>query len=97
MNLTPCGCNRSVAILSGLFASLAACALLAGDSCLDRGGRVSDVSWVCEMASGATTSLWALLSPMGVVLVVLVVGAPVYFAINAIGRRFIVACGLRVD
>jgi hypothetical protein len=94
VNLTPCNCNRSLAVLGGLFSALAACAFLAEDTCLDRGGRVSDAAWACELASGAAVSLWSLLSPAGVVLAALVVGVPVAFVVNAVGRRFIVACGL---
>lgn len=94
MILTPCHCNRSLAVLGGLFAALAACAFLAEDTCLDRGGRVSDASWACELASGAAVSLWSLLSPSGMALAALVVGVPVALVVNAIGKRFIVACGL---
>lgn len=94
MILTPCRCNRSLAVLGGLFAALAACAFLAEDACLDRGGRVSDASWACELASGGAVSLWSLLSPSAVALGALAVGVPVAFVGNAIGKRFIVACGL---
>lgn len=97
LSVTPCGCNRSLAVLSGLFASLAACALLAESRCLDGGGRVSDASWVCDLASGASASLWSLLSPWNYPLAAVAVGVPVYFVASAIGRRFIVACGLPVD
>jgi len=92
--LTPCRCNRSLAVLGGLFAALAACAFLAEDACLDLGGRVSDASWACELASGGAVSLWSLLSPSAVALGALAVGVPVAFVVNAIGKRFIVACGL---
>ncbi len=95
--MTPCGCNRSVALLGGFFASLAACAFLAEDRCLDAGGRVSDVAWVCELASGASASLWSLLSPAGVVLAALAVGVPVFLVVRAIGRRVLVSCGLPAD
>ncbi len=95
--MTPCGCNRSLAVLAGLFAGLAACVFLAGDACLDRGGRVSDSAWVCELGSGASASLWSLVPPAVVAVVILAVGIPMYFAVNAIGRRFINACGLPVD
>ena len=95
--MTPCGCNRSVAVLAGFFAGLAACEFLAGDTCLDRGGVVSDAAWVCEMAAGSSVSLWKLLSPAGVALAFVVVGLPVYVAVNAIGRRLIRSCGLPVD
>jgi phage/plasmid primase-like uncharacterized protein len=84
-------------VLAGLFAGLAACVFLAGDRCLDRGGRVSDTAWVCEMAAGASATLWSLVTPATVAAVILIVGVPVYFAVNAIGRRFIGACGLPVD
>lgn len=94
MILTPCRCNRSLAVLGGLFAALAACAFLAEDACLDLGGRVSDASWACELASGGAVSLWSLLSPSAVALGALAVGVPVAFVGNAIGKRFIVACGL---
>lgn len=97
MSLSPCGCNRSLAVLGALFASLAACVFLAEDSCLDRGGVVSDTAWLCELSSGVSVSLWDLLSPGGAVLAAVVVGLPVYFVVNAIGRRFISACGLPVD
>ena len=94
MILTPCRCNRSLAVLGGLYAALAACAFLAEDACLDLGGRVSDASWACELASGGAVSLWSLLSPSAVALGALAVGVPVAFVVNAIGKRFIVACGL---
>jgi hypothetical protein len=94
--LSACGCNRSVAVLCGLFAGLAACVFLAEDICRDGGGRVSDAAWVCEMASGASASLWSLLSPGVAGLAILAVGIPVYFAVNAAGRRILVACGLPV-
>lgn len=97
MSLSPCGCNRSLAVLGALFSGLAACVFLAEDTCLDRGGVVSDAAWLCELSSGASVSLWSLLSPAGAVLAVVVVGLPVYFVVNAIGRRFISACGLPVD
>jgi hypothetical protein len=92
--LTPCRCNRSLAVLGGLFAALAACALLAEDACRDRGGRVSDAAWACEFASGAGVSLWTLLSPSVMALAALAVGVPVALVVNALGKRFIVACGL---
>ena len=94
MILSPCNCNRSLAVLGGLFASLAACAFLAEDICLDRGGRVSDAAWACALASGADVSLWSLLSPSGMALATLAVGVPVALVVNAVGKRFIVACGL---
>lgn len=97
MSLTPCGCNRSVAVLGALFASLAACVFLAEGACRDGGGRVSDSAWVCELASGASVSVWQYLPPLGAAIALVVVGVPVFLAVNAIGRRFISACGLPVD
>jgi hypothetical protein len=97
LSLSPCGCNRSLAVLGGLFSGLAACAFLAEDACLDQGGAVSDAAWLCELSSGASVSLWSLLSPAGTALAIVAVGLPVYFLVNAIGRRFISACGLPVD
>jgi len=97
VSVTPCGCNRSLAVLAGLFASLAVCILLAEDKCVDGGGRVSDISWACELASGASASLWTLLAAWTYPLAAVVVGVPVYLVANAIGRRFIVACGLPAD
>jgi hypothetical protein len=97
LTLTPCRCNRSLAVLGALFASLAACALLAEDACRDGGGRVSDAAWACELASGASVSLWQFLPPAGALAAAVVVGVPAYLVVNAIGRRFITACGLPVD
>ncbi len=92
--MTPCGCNRALAVLSGLFASLAACVVLAEIACRDAGGRVGDVAWACEMASGSSASLWSMVSAGTVALAALVVGVPVYFVVDALGRRLIAACGL---
>jgi hypothetical protein len=97
VNLTPCRCNRSLAVLGSLFAILAACVLLAEHACRDGGGRVSDAAWTCEAATGASASLWTLVSPGTIALVAITVGFPVFLALNAVGRRFIVACGLRAD
>jgi hypothetical protein len=97
LSVTPCGCNRSLAVLAGLFASLAGCALLAEDRCLDGGGRVSDALWACDLASGTSASLWSLLPPWTYPLVAISVGVPVFLVVNAIGRRFIVACGLPAE
>lgn len=97
MTLTPCRCNRSLAVLGALFASLAACLFLAEGACREGGGRVSDAAWVCELASGASVSLWQLLTPANAAIALGVVGVPVFLVVNAIGRRFITACGLPVD
>jgi hypothetical protein len=92
--LSPCHCNRSLAVLGGLFATLAACVLVAEGACRDGGGRVSDAAWACELASGASASLWSFVSPGTMALAALVVGVPVALVVNAAGRRFIIACGL---
>lgn len=97
MSLTPCGCNRSLAVVGGLFAALAACAMAAEGACLDRGGQVSDAAWTCDLASGASVSLWTLATPGTIAFALLAVGLPVGLLANALGRRFIAACGLPAD
>ena len=97
MSLTPCGCNRSVAVLAALFAGLAACVLLAEHRCRDGGGVVSDAAWTCALASGGSASLWSLVPFWAYAIAALAVGVPVYLAVNAAGRRLIVACGLPAD
>ena len=92
---TVCHCNRSLGVISAIFASLAVLALIAEDGCLDGGGRVSDVAWVCEVASGASLNIWSLISPFTIGLVALGIGVPVYFGANAIGGRLIAAYGRR--
>ena len=94
-NATVCRCNRSLGVISAVFASLAVLAFIAEDRCLDGGGRVSDVAWICEVASGASVNIWSLVSPFAIGLVALAIGVPVYFGANAIGGRFIAACGRR--
>ena len=82
-----CGCTRSVGAVCALFAALATGSLLAGKRCAEGGGRVSDVTWVCELASGGSSSLWSLVSPIDAAIAILVVGVPVYLAANAGARR----------
>jgi hypothetical protein len=84
-----CRCNRSLGTISAIFASLAVLALIAQDGCLDGGGRVSDVAWVCELASGANANIWTFVSPLAIGFVALGVGVPVYLGVNALGRRLI--------
>jgi hypothetical protein len=98
MSLWPapaCRCNRSLGAISALFASLAAGALIAQDRCADAGGRMSEVAWACELASGASVSIWTLVSPLAMGIVALAVGVPVYFGANAIGSRVISALAKR--
>jgi hypothetical protein len=92
---TVCGCRRSLGVISAIAASLAVLALIAEDGCLDGGGRVNDVAWICEVASGASVSIWSLVSPSAIGLVVLAIGIPVYLGTNAIGGRVIAAYGRR--
>lgn len=92
--MTPCGCNRALAVLCGLFSGLAACIFLAESACRDTGGVVSEAAWICETASGASTPVWSMVSAGTLALVVLAVGVPVAIAANALGRRVILACGL---
>ena len=93
--LTKFGCNHSLGVICGIFASIAVASFLAEDQCLDRGGRVSDTAWSCETAAGAIESLWALVTPGAVALVIVAIGIPVYFAVVAVGRRWIFAHGNR--
>jgi len=90
---TMCGCSRSLGVVCAIFASLGVLALIAQDGCLDGGGRVSDVAWVCVAASGVSVDIWSLVSPLTVGLVALGVGIPVYFGVNALGGRLIAAYG----
>lgn len=87
-----CGCNHSLAVICGIFAGMAVALFLAGDRCLDAGGRLSDSAWTCEAASGAVGSLWGLMSP-GIVAVAVFVGIPVYFTVTMVGRRWLFRYG----
>ena len=81
----PCGCIRSPGAITALFATLAAIAFIAQDACLDVGGRVNE--WTCETAAGTAVSLWSLPSPFLMGAAALALGAPTYFAVNALVRR----------
>jgi hypothetical protein len=81
-----CGCTRSVAAVCALFAALATASLLASKRCVEGGGRVGDVTWACELATGGV-SLWSLVSPLDAAIAILVVGVPVYLLANAVARR----------
>lgn len=94
-NTVLCRCSRSLAVVCGLFASMAAALFFAEDACLDAGGRVSDSAWICETASGLTPSVWSLVSPFEVGIIVLAVGVPVYFIVNAISTRLMAAVDKR--
>jgi hypothetical protein len=83
-----CGCTRSLGVICGVFAGIGVALFLAEDRCLDAGGRVSDTAWSCEAASGAVSSLWAFATP-GIIAVAVFVGIPVYFAVTALGRRWL--------
>jgi hypothetical protein len=84
-----CGCNHSFAVICAVFASMAAALFLAEDRCLHSGGAVSDAAWICEAASGVVQSLWSFVTPGILVLVVVVIGIPVYFAVMTVTRRWI--------
>jgi hypothetical protein len=90
--MTKCGCNHSLAVICGTFASIAVALFLAEGNCLDRGGRVSDTAWSCEGAAGAVTSLWGLVTP-GIVALMVPVGVLVYFAVALLGRRWLFRYG----
>ena len=85
---TKCGCNHSLAVICGIFASTAVALFLAENRCLDSGGRVSDAAWSCQAASGAVSSLWGLVTP-GILATALLAGIPVYFAVSVLGRRWL--------
>ena len=87
-----CGCNHSLAVICGTFASIAVALFLAEDRCLDAGGRVSDTAWSCEAASGAVSLLWGLVTP-GIVAVMTFVGILVYVAVAVLGRRWLFRYG----
>jgi hypothetical protein len=87
-----CGCNHSLAAISGIFASIAVALFLAEDRCLDRGGRLGDAAWSCLDVSGAVSSLWEVVSP-GMYAAAFVVGVPVYFVVAALGRRWLFRYG----
>ena len=89
---TKCGCNHSLAVICGIFAGVAVALFLAGDRCLDAGGRLSDAAWTCEVASGAIRSLWGLVTP-GIIAAAVVIGVPVYFVVAALGRRWLFRYG----
>jgi len=89
---TKCGCNHSLAVICGVFAGAGVALLLAGDRCLDAGGRLSDTAWTCEAASGAINSLWGLVTP-GIVAIAVLVGIPVYLAVSFLGRRWLLRYG----
>lgn len=91
---TKCGCNHSLAVICGTFAGIAVGLFLAEDVCLDRGGRVSDTAWSCEGVSGAAGSLWGLVTP-GIVAAMVLLGVLVYFAVVALGRRWLFRYGRR--
>ena len=98
---TKCGCNHSLALICGAFASMAVALFLAEDRCLEGGGRLSDAAWSCRDASGAVGSLWGLVTP-GTAAVAVVVGIAVYLAASALGRRWLfrygkIASGERLD
>ena len=89
---TKCGCNHSLAVICGVFASIAVALLLAEDRCLDAGGRLSDTAWTCQVDSGAISSLWHFVTP-GIIAMAVLVGIPVYFAVTVSGRRWIFRYG----
>ena len=89
---TKCGCNHSLAVICGIFVGGAVALFLAGDRCLDTGGRLSDTAWTCEVASGAISSLWGMVTP-GIIVVAVLVGIPVYLAVTVFARRCIFRYG----
>jgi hypothetical protein len=86
-----CGCNHSLAVFCGVFAGGAIALFFAGRGCVSGGGRLSDTAWTCEVG-GATSSLWALVTP-GIAVAALLVAVVVYFAVAAAGRRWLFRYG----
>jgi len=86
-----CGCNHSLAVICGVFAGMAVTLFLAGERCLEAGGRLSDTAWTCEVA-GTVSSLWGLVTP-GIVAAAVFVGVLVYFAVTVLGRRWLFRYG----
>jgi hypothetical protein len=89
---TKCGCNHSLAVICGVFVGILVALLLAGDLCLDAGGKLSDSAWTCEAASGTISSLWRLVTP-GIIAAAVLAGVLVYFAVTVFGRRWIFRYG----
>jgi hypothetical protein len=89
---TNCGCNRSLAVICGIFAAGAVALFLAGDRCLDAGGKLSDAAWTCDVASGASSSLWGLVTP-GILAMAVFAGILVYSAVTVIARRWLFRYG----
>ena len=87
-----CGCNHSLAVICGVFAGMAVALLLAENRCLDGGGRASDTAWSCQAASGAISSLWALVTP-GIAAAAVLVGIAAYLALSFVGRRWLFRYG----
>jgi hypothetical protein len=82
-----CGCSHSLAAICGVFAGIAVALFLAGDRCLDGGGRLSDDAWVCE-AADAVSPLWSLVTP-GIAVLAALAAIGVYLAANALSRRWL--------
>ena len=90
--ITPkCGCNHSLAVICGVFAGGAVALFFAQGRCLDAGGRLSETAWTCA-AGGATRSLWTLVTP-GIAVAASLAAIAVYFAVAAIGRRWLFRYG----
>jgi hypothetical protein len=91
-----CGCSHSLAVICGVCAGMAVALLLAEDLCLKSGGRVSDTAWSCQAASGATGSLWTVVTPRIAAGAVLV-GIGACFAVSLLGRRWLFRYGNIMD
>jgi hypothetical protein len=91
---TRCACNHSLAVICGVFAGIAVALYLAGQRCVDAGGRLSDTAWTCEIAPRAIHSLWEQVTP-GVLAAAILVGVPVYFIVARLGRRWLFRYGRR--
>ena len=75
------------------FAANAIVEFFAVDSCLDRGGRVADSGWSCEIASGAIEPLLVYLPAWSIATIIVVVGIPTLLVVAPIFERLFSAGG----
>lgn len=82
-----------LAFLVAAFTTIAIVEFFAVDSCLDRGGRVADSGWSCEVASGAIEPLLLYLPVWSIATIIVVVGISTFLVIASIFERLFSAGG----
>ena len=82
-----------LAFFVAAFATNAIVEFFAVDSCLDRGGRVADSGWSCEVASGAIEPLLLYLPAWSIATIIVVVGIPTFLVVAPIFERLFSAGG----